>query len=87
MLTPEERALLTDQQDRLIDLFVQHDEAVRTEDWARARDLETQIDEAQSNADTIRHGTDGNDPADPLAAGVRQPPVVGISPTRAALGW
>jgi hypothetical protein len=54
MLTPEERALLTDTQDRLINLFVQHDEAVRSEDWAKARDLETQIDDAQCEADAIR---------------------------------
>jgi hypothetical protein len=61
MLTPEERALLTDQQDRLIDLFVQRDEAVRAEDWDRARDLESRIDEAQGEADAIRHenGRDG----------------------------
>jgi hypothetical protein len=59
MLTPEERALLTDTQDRLINLFVQHDEAIRAEDWARARDLETQIDDAQYETDAIRHAARG----------------------------
>jgi hypothetical protein len=54
MLTLEERALLTDQQDRLIDLFVRRDEAVRAEDWNRAHALESEIDEAQGEADAIR---------------------------------
>ena len=58
MMTPEERALLTDTQDRLIYLFVQHDEAVRAEDWTKARDLEFRIDEAQCEADAIRHAAD-----------------------------
>jgi hypothetical protein len=55
MLTPEERALLTDQQDRLIDLFVQRDEAIRAEHWDQARDLKSQIDDARCEADAIRH--------------------------------
>ena len=63
MLTPEERALLTDQQDRLIDLFVQRDEAIRAEHWNRARDLESQIAEAQCEADAIRHEPAGARPA------------------------
>jgi hypothetical protein len=63
MLTPEERALLTDTQDRLISLFVQHDEATRAEDWARARNLEAQIGDAQCEADAIRVAAGGADPA------------------------
>lgn len=62
MLTPEERALLTDTQDRLIHLFVEHDEARRAEDWARARNLESQIDDAQCEADAIRHAGRVNGP-------------------------
>jgi hypothetical protein len=62
MLTPEERALLTDTQDRLINLFVQHDEAIRAEDWDRVRTLEAQIDDAQCEADAIRVAAGGADP-------------------------
>ena len=54
MLTPEERALLTDTQDRLIELFVRRDEAVRAADWFRVRDLESQIEDVQQEADAIR---------------------------------
>jgi hypothetical protein len=63
MLTPEERALLTDTQDRLISLFVQHDEAVRAEEWDKALDLEAQIDDAQCEADAIRIAAGGGNPA------------------------
>src|SRR4051794_6234722 len=34
ILSPAERALLTEKQDRLIELFVLHDEATKAEDWA-----------------------------------------------------
>ena len=37
MLTPEERALVTEIQDRLIELFVLQDEATRAEDWGQVR--------------------------------------------------
>src|SRR5882762_4350835 len=37
MLTPEERTLLVEQQDRLIDLFVQRKEASRAEDRTRVQ--------------------------------------------------
>src|SRR5437879_4455633 len=47
MLTPEERMLLVEQQDRLIDLFVQRKEASGAEDWTRVRELQTEIDDAQ----------------------------------------
>jgi hypothetical protein len=43
MLTNEEYALLVDIQDRLIDLFVQQDEARRVEDWVRMHALEVKI--------------------------------------------
>ena len=35
MATLDDRAALTDEQDRLIDFFVQRDEASRAEDWPR----------------------------------------------------
>jgi hypothetical protein len=54
MLTPEERTLLTDMQDRLIDLFVQRDEAVRAADRLRVQDLQSQIEDAQEQVDAIR---------------------------------
>jgi hypothetical protein len=54
MLTPKERALLTDMQDRLIELFVQRDEAVRAADRLRLQDLQSQIEDAQEQVDAIR---------------------------------
>ena len=53
MLTPEERALLTETQDRLIDLLVQHDEARKAEDWDRVRALEVKIDDMQEQRKEI----------------------------------
>ena len=47
MLTPEERALLTEVSDRLIDLFVQRDEACKDEDWGRADALQDAIDQVR----------------------------------------
>lgn len=35
MLTPEERALLTDMQNQLIELYVAKDEATGRENWGR----------------------------------------------------
>lgn len=55
MLDPDERARLTDAQDRLIELLVQQDEAVRVADWPRARELQTRIGVARQQADEIRH--------------------------------
>jgi hypothetical protein len=53
MLTPEERTLLVEQQDRLIDLFVQRKEASSAEDWTRVRELQTEIDDAQGQLEII----------------------------------
>ena len=55
MLTPEERALLIEQQDRLIELLVQKQEASEAEDWGRFRELQTEIDDAQGQLEIIRH--------------------------------
>ena len=54
MLTPEERALLIEQQDRLIDLLVQKQEASQAENWDRFRELQTEIDDAQGQLEIIR---------------------------------
>jgi hypothetical protein len=85
MLTSEERTLLTDQQDRLIELFVQHDEAMRAEDWDRARDLEIEIDDAQEEAEAIRHGTAGSATASLLSGSARLRPALGGPPARYSL--
>ena len=53
MLTPEERALLTETQDRLIDLLVQQDEAKTAEDWDRVRDLRAEIEDVQDELKQI----------------------------------
>jgi hypothetical protein len=45
MLTLEERALATDIADRLIELYIDREEARRAEDWDRMRDLQATIEE------------------------------------------
>ena len=54
MLTPEERALLIEQQDRLIEPLVQKQEASDAENWDRFRELQTEIDDAQGQLEIIR---------------------------------
>jgi hypothetical protein len=54
MLTPEERALLIEQQDRLIELLVLKQEASEAEDWDRFRELRAEIDDAQGQLEIIR---------------------------------
>jgi hypothetical protein len=54
MLTPEERALLTEKQDQLIELFVRHDEATKAADWDRVRALEGEISSMQEKTAAIR---------------------------------
>jgi molybdenum-dependent DNA-binding transcriptional regulator ModE len=46
MLTCEGRALVTEIQDRLIELYVQQDEARREHDPDRAHELQVEIDKA-----------------------------------------
>ncbi|HYU10936.1 MAG TPA: hypothetical protein VEK82_00060 [Stellaceae bacterium] len=57
MLTPEERALLTEQQDRLIELYVSQEEAAMAEDWRRVGELQTEVDDAKELLDAIRGST------------------------------
>ena len=54
MLTSEARALVTEIQDRLIDLYVQQDEARREHDLDRARELQVEIDKATAQREEIR---------------------------------
>ena len=58
MLTPEERALLTEMQDQLIELFVAKDEAAGREDWDRVHKLERSIDHVTERCDEIRKVAD-----------------------------
>ena len=53
MLTSEARALVTEIQDRLIDLYVQQDEAQREHDPDRARELQVEIDKATVQREEI----------------------------------
>ena len=54
MLTREGRALITAIQDRLIDLYVQQDEARREHNPDRAHDLQVEIDKATAQRDQMR---------------------------------
>ena len=54
MYTSEQRDSFLEAQDRLIDLFVQHDEASRAEDWGRVHKLKTKIAAARLHRDEIR---------------------------------
>ena len=54
MLTPEERALIIDIQDQLIELYVAKDEASGREDWGRVHELEQTIDHVSEQCDEVR---------------------------------
>ena len=54
MLTSEERALVIEQQDRLIELLTERQESSKAEDWDRVRELQTGIDDAQGQLEIIR---------------------------------
>ena len=45
LLTPEERATITELQDRLIDRFVEHREATAQRQEGRVREVEAEIDD------------------------------------------
>jgi hypothetical protein len=55
MLTAEERALATDIADRLIELYVERDEARRAKDWDRVRDRQAKIDETAAERQELLH--------------------------------
>jgi hypothetical protein len=54
MLTPDERALMTEQQDHLIELYVSQEEAAVAHDWRRVGELQIEIDDAKEELDAIR---------------------------------
>jgi len=54
MLTPEERALLVDVQDRLLELYVLREHASRNEDWQRVDLIDAAIAEAEAQRREIR---------------------------------
>jgi hypothetical protein len=54
MLTPEERALMMEQQDRLIELLTERQEFTKVEDWNRVRELQAEIEDAQGQLEIIR---------------------------------
>jgi hypothetical protein len=55
MFISDRRDVLTEAQDQLIDLLVQHDEASRAEDWGRVHTLKTEIADATARRDQIRN--------------------------------
>jgi hypothetical protein len=54
MLRSERRDLVTDIEDRLIELYVQQDEARRREDRDQARGFQVEIDKAAAQREEIR---------------------------------
>jgi hypothetical protein len=54
MLTPEERALLLDVQDRLLELYVLRDQANRTGNPEGVSSVEADIADAEAERDEIR---------------------------------
>ena len=54
MLTPEERALLMEQHDRLLELLMEKQVFIKAEDWDRVRELQSEIDDAQGQLEIIR---------------------------------
>ena len=55
MLIADEREILIEAQDQLIELLVQEDEASRAEDWGRVHMLKTEIADATARRDEIRY--------------------------------
>ena len=54
MLTSRGRALVTDIQDRLIELYVHQQEARGAEEWDQAQELQVEIDKAKAQQEEIR---------------------------------
>ncbi len=53
-LGPEERARITDIQDLLIERFVEHKEAIEEGQQVRAKELEAEINELQSEKQNVK---------------------------------
>jgi hypothetical protein len=54
MLTPEERDLLTDIQDRLLELYVQREHVNRTADWAQLPAVNREIAVVEAQREELR---------------------------------
>jgi hypothetical protein len=54
MPSPEERALLTNVQDQLIELYVAQGEAREDDDFARIDELQTEIDRLRQECELLR---------------------------------
>ena len=54
MLTQEERALLVDVQDRLLELYVHREQASKRRDWQRVDSLDADIAAAEARRREIR---------------------------------
>jgi hypothetical protein len=54
MLTPEERDLLTDIQDRLLELYVQREHVNRTADWAQLPAVNREIAVIEAQREELR---------------------------------
>ena len=54
MLTQEERALLVEVQDRLLELYVHREQASKTRDWKRVDSLDADIAEVEARRREIR---------------------------------
>ena len=54
MLTPQERALLVDVQDRLLELYVFRERATKNRDWQRVDSIDAEIVTAERQAGEIR---------------------------------
>ena len=61
MFTAEERALLTDISDKLLDLYVKRDEAVLDDDLNRAQRLQTEIEELTVHRRELVHILEASD--------------------------
>ena len=54
MLTPEERALLVEVQDRLLELYVVREQASKDKDWDHVNSIDADIAEAEMQRKKIR---------------------------------
>ena len=54
ILTPEERARITEIQDLLLERFVAHKEAIEHHDRSRVRELEKEIEDLQREKEDVR---------------------------------
>jgi hypothetical protein len=66
LLTPEERARITDLQDELIERFVAHKDAVAHGREARAMELQSEIDDLRREKEEIENGRLSERPSAPL---------------------